>query len=156
MQLSASIGSSYGANQQAGYSCVGCRPTRRYLQMSAQITQKDDKAEFAVIPIEEYNRLLAMAVDFDDLVAYDKAIAELESGEDEAIPAEIVARLVAGDEHPLKVWCEFRGLTQSGLAHQVGVSHAQLALIEGGKRQGTVDVLKGLVRVLNVDLEDLV
>ena len=97
-----------------------------------------------------------MAEDFDDLVAYDKAIAELESGEDEAIPAEIVARVLAGDEHPLKVWREFRGMTQAGLADQAGVSQGQVALIEGGKRQGTVEVLKGLARVLNVDLDDLV
>ena len=124
--------------------------------MSAQIIQKDGKAEFAVVPIEEYNRLLAMAEDFDDLVAYDKAIAELESGEDEAIPAEIVARLVAGNEHPLKVWREFRSMTQAGLADQAGVSQGQVALIEGGKRQGTVDVLKDLARVLDVDLGDLV
>ena len=124
--------------------------------MSAQIIQKDGKAEFAVVPIEEYNRLLSMAEDLEDLVAYDKAIAELESGEDEAIPAEIVARLVAGGEHPLKVWREFRGMTQTGLADQAGVSQGQVALIEGGKRQGTVDVLKGLARVLGVDLDDLV
>ena len=124
--------------------------------MSAQIIQKDGKAEFAVVPIEEYNRLLSMAEDLEDLVAYDKAIAELESGEDEAIPAEIIARLVAGDEHPLKVWREFRGMTQTGLADQAGVSQGQVALIEGGKRQGTVDVLKGLARVLGVDLDDLV
>ena len=124
--------------------------------MSAQIIQKDGKAEFAVVPIEEYNRLLSIAEDFDDLVAYDKAIAELESGEDEAIPAEIVARLVAGEERPLKVWREFRGMTQAGLANQAGVSQGQVALIEGGKRQGTVDVLKGLARVLGVDLDDLV
>ena len=124
--------------------------------MSAQIIQKDGKAEFAVVPIEEYNRLLSMAEDLEDLVAYDKAIAELESGEDEAIPAEIIARLLAGDEHPLKVWREFRGMTQTGLADQAGVSQGQVALIEGGKRQGTVDVLKGLARVLGVDLDDLV
>ncbi len=105
--------------------------------MSAQIIQKDGKAEFAVIPIEEYNRLLAMAEDLGDVVAYDKSIAELESGEDEAIPAEIVARLVAGDEHPLKVWREFRGMTQAGLAEQAGVSQGQVALIEGGKHSGS-------------------
>jgi hypothetical protein len=100
--------------------------------MSAQIIQKDGKAEFAVVPIEEYNRLLSMAEDFDDLVANDKAIAELDSGEDEAIPAEIVARLVAGEEYPLKVWREFRGMTQAGIANQAGVSQGQVALIEGG------------------------
>ena len=72
------------------------------------------------------------------------------------VPADIVARLVAGDEHPIKVWREFRGMTQAGLADQAGVSQGQVALIEGGKRQGTVDVLKGLPRVLNVELDHLV
>jgi hypothetical protein len=104
--------------------------------MSAQIIQKDGKAEFAVVLIEEYNRLLSMAEDFDDLVANDKAIAELDSGEDEAIPAEIVARLVAGEEYPLKVWREFRGMTQAGIANQAGVSQGQVALIEGGQATG--------------------
>jgi hypothetical protein len=38
-------------------------------------------------------------------------------------------------------------MTQVGLADQAGVSQGQVALIGGGKRQGTVDVLRGLARV---------
>lgn len=125
--------------------------------MSAQIIEKDGKAEFAVVPIDEYTALLEKAEDLDDVVAYDKAVAELEAGEDELIPAEFADRLMDGDEHPLKVWREFRGLTQEQLAERAeGVSQAQIAQIETGARQGTVAVLKSLAGMLDVALDDLV
>ena len=70
--------------------------------------------------------------------------------------AEIAKRLVGGKESPLKVWREFRGMTQEQLAEQAGISQGQVALIECGKREGKVSVLKGLANALNVDLDDLV
>ena len=124
--------------------------------MSAQIIKKDGKEAFAVLPMDEYERLLEAAENFIDNVAYDKAIQDLEAGEDDLIPAEFAERLLGGGEHPLKVWREFRGITQQQLAEQAGISQGQVALIEGGKRQGTVDVLKSMASVLNVGLDDLV
>lgn len=125
--------------------------------MSTQFIEKDGQAAFAVVPIDDYNRLLQMAEDLDDVVAFDKAAADLESGDAELIPAEIVKRLVNGNEHPLKVWREFRGLTQEGLAERAdGASQAQIAQIETGKRSGTVPALKSLAGALGVDLDDLV
>ncbi|GMT40908.1 MAG: hypothetical protein IEMM0001_1643 [bacterium] len=56
----------------------------------------------------------------------------------------------------LKVWREFRCMTQGQLAKQAGISQGQVALIECGKREGKVSVLKGLANALNVDLDDLV
>jgi len=124
--------------------------------MSAQIIEKDGKAEYAVVAIEEYNLLLEKAEDLDDIVAYDKTIAELEAGGDEVIPAGVANRLLGGKEHPVKVWREHRGMTQAELADKTGVSQGQVALIEGGRRQGTVDVLKRIAEALSVDLDDLV
>ena len=72
------------------------------------------------------------------------------------MPADVAKRLVSGEESPLKVWRKFRGMTQEQLAGQAGISQGQVALIEGGKREGTVSVLKGLANALNVDLDDLV
>lgn len=124
--------------------------------MSAQIIEKNGKAEFAVIPIDEYKLLLEKAEELDDVTAFDKAMHELEVGKDELVPAEIAKRLVSGKESPLKVWREFRGMTQEKLAEQAGISQGQVALIEGGKREGNVSVLKGLANALKVDLDDLV
>ncbi len=124
--------------------------------MSAQIIEKNGKAEFAVVPIDEYNLLLEKAEELDDVTAFDKAMHELEVGQDELVPAEIAKRLVSGKERPLKVWREFRGITQAQLAEQAGISQGQVALIEGGKREGKVLVLKSLANALAVDLDDLV
>ena len=124
--------------------------------MSAQIIEKNGKAEFAVVPIDEYNLLLEKAEELDDVTSFDKAMHELEIGQDELVPAEVARRLVGSKESPLKVWREFRGMTQVQLAEQTGISQGQVALIEGGKREGKVSVLKDLANALNVDLDDLV
>ena len=123
--------------------------------MSAQIIEKNGKAEFAVVPIDEYNLLLEKAEELDDVTAFDKAMHELDAGQDEWVPAEVAKRLLGSKESPLKVWREFRGMTQKQLAEQTGIS-GQVALIEGGKREGKVSVLKDLANALNVDLDDLV
>ena len=124
--------------------------------MSAQIIEKNGKPEFAVVPIEEYNLLLEKAEELDELTAYDKAMHELELGQDELIPAEIAKRLTGGKESLVKVWRQFRGMTQKQLALQAGISQSQVALIETGKREGKVSVLKHLAQALEVNLDDLV
>ena len=56
-----------------------------------------------------------------DLRAYDRSKAALAAGEDELIPAEYVKRMLAG-ERPLRVWRDYRGLTQAALADSSGVN----------------------------------
>lgn len=124
--------------------------------MSTQIIEKNGKPEFAVVPIDEYKLLLEKAEELDDVSSFDRAIYELDVGNDELIPADIAKKLIAKKENPMKVWREFRGMTQGRLAEQAGISQGQVALIEGGKREGTVAVLKKLANALNVDLDDLV
>lgn len=47
-------------------------------------------------------------------------------------------------------------MAQQQLAQRAGISQGQVALIEGGKREGKVSLLKSLANVLDVDLDDLV
>ena len=123
--------------------------------MSAQFIGKAGMAEFAVIPIEEYNALREKAELLDDTIAYDRALQEMTDGDDEVIPAGIAKRLLSGKEHPLKVWREYRGLTQEELAHAAGTSQGQIALLETGKRKGAIDTWKTLANKLDVDVDDL-
>ncbi|HEB56586.1 MAG TPA: XRE family transcriptional regulator [Gammaproteobacteria bacterium] len=123
--------------------------------MSAQIIEKEGIPEFAVIPIDEYNALREKAEMLDDVGAYDRAIHELAVGEDETVPSDVAKRLIAGDEHSLKVWREYRGLTQDDLANAADLSQGQIAMLEASKRKGTIDVWKTLADVLGVDVDDL-
>jgi len=72
----------------------------------------------------------------------------------ETVPAEMVDRLIAG-ENPVKVWREYRGLTQRALAARAGLNFSYLSQIETGARKGTTATMKKLAESLSIDLDDL-
>lgn len=80
--------------------------------MSAQIIEREGKPEFAVVPYEDYVRLVEETEMLDDIRAYDEAKAELKRGDDELIPWEISVRLIE-DENRVRVCREYRGLAQA-------------------------------------------
>ena len=123
--------------------------------MSAQIIEREGKPEYAVLPYHEYLRLLQLVEDVQDAADAKDSMRELVSGEDEAIPAEIVGRLVAGDDHPLKVWREYRGLTQDVLGKAAGVGKSYISQIEAGSKTGSARLLMALAEALQVDIDDL-
>lgn len=118
--------------------------------MSAQIIEKDGVPEFAVLPYAEYERLLAIAedkMDAADVLAYREA-------REESFPESLVDALVNGD-HPIKVYRNYRQLTQQELADRIGKSKPYIAKLEAGERTGTIDVLARIAEVLEVDLDQL-
>ncbi|AHI32150.1 MULTISPECIES: helix-turn-helix domain-containing protein [Marinobacter] len=123
--------------------------------MSVQIIEKSGKPEYAVIPYAEYQELLEMAQDARDTQDADAAKAELLAGEDECIPAAIARRLVLGEEHPLKVWREYRGFTQELLGIEAGIGKSYVSQIEAGAKTGSTKVLSALAKALEVEIDDL-
>ena len=119
--------------------------------MSAQILRKDGKAEWAVLPYEEYRRLMEAAQTAEDVALYRAAKA---MPDEELIPAEVVNRMLDG-EPPVTVWREYRGMTQAALAKAAGLSTAYVSQIEAGKRVGTVAALRTLAEALDVGLDEL-
>jgi transcriptional regulator with XRE-family HTH domain len=51
---------------------------------------------------------------------------------------------------------EWRGLSQSQLAERAGLRQPTIALLDGGKRKGTVQQMRKLAKALNLQLETLV
>lgn len=123
--------------------------------MSAQIIEREGKPEYAVLPYHEYLELLELAEDVRDAADARAAMAELEAGADEAVPSEVAARLIAGEDHPLKVWREHRGLTQEALGNAASVGKSYVSQIEAGSKAGSTKVLKALAVALRVDVDDL-
>ncbi len=121
-----------------------------------QIIERNGEPEYAVLPIEEYRHLLELAEEAEEIRAGNQAKAELATGADELIPAEVVERLLIGGESPVLVWREYRGLTQERLAREAGVGKSYISQIESRKKTGSVTVLKRIARALQVDLDDLV
>ena len=120
-----------------------------------QLIERDGKPEWAVLPYEEYLELLEQAEMLEDIRDYDAAKAALESGEDELIPAEVVYAILDG-ANPIKVWREYRRLTQQQLADKVKISKPYISQIETGKRTGTTEILSAIAKALDVSLDDVV
>ena len=119
--------------------------------MSAQIIKKDGIPEYAILPYDEYISMLEKSEVAEDIAAYDAALKD----DTDPVPFEIAEALLDG-ESPLKVWRKHHGLSQASLAEISGTHQATIAQIESGERQGSVDVLKKLAKVLGLDIGDLV
>ena len=123
--------------------------------MSVQVIKRDGQPEWAIVPYEEYLQLLDQAEMLEDIRDYDAVKSALERDVEELIPAEVVYAILDGD-YPIKVWREFRGMSQLELAETTGISVPYLSQLETGKRKGSVGVLRKIAGVLKVDLEDVV
>lgn len=75
-------------------------------EQDVQIIEKDGEPEYAVVPIEEYRRMVAVLEDAADSAAIERAWAEDAAGE--TISGEVVKAILAG-ESPLRVWRKHRG-----------------------------------------------
>lgn len=107
--------------------------------------------DMVTITRAEYDGLLADREHLEDIAAYDRAKAE---GGD-SIPDELVGRILDG-ESPLRVYREFRGLTQSGLADASDVNRVLIANIERGTRNGSIETMKKLAAALGIGVDDLI
>ena len=95
-------------------------------------------------------QMLKAYEDMLDIRAFDEA----KKRGAETFPKALVDRLIAG-ENRLRIYREYRGLTQAALASASGVSRDMIAMIETDKKTGSVTTIKKLARALAVELEDL-
>lgn len=121
------------------------------MRSKPQIIECDGKPEYAVIPYAEYEEMSRLSEAMRDIQAYDAGLAD----EGEAVPQEMMRRLVAG-EPPIRLWREHRGLTRTQLAEQARIDKTYLSQLESGRKVGSVAVLRRLATTLSVNLDDLV
>jgi len=120
-----------------------------------QIIERDGKPEWAILPYEVYVQLAEKAEMLQDIRDYDSVKTAIEQGKEELIPGEVTFTLLDG-ENPIKVWREYRGLTQQQLAAIAEISTPYLSQIETSKRTGTTEILLAIAKALSVTLDDIV
>ena len=106
------------------------------------------------IPKAEYDRLCALEEELSDIQAALAVEARIVRGEEDLIPASVVDRLIDG-EPPLRVWREFRNLTQAALGRASDVNRVLIVEIEAGRSSGSVHTLRKLADALGVAVDDL-
>jgi ribosome-binding protein aMBF1 (putative translation factor) len=121
--------------------------------MSVQVIEKDGKPEWAVLPYEEYERLVEEAEMLQDVRAYDEAKKALDAGE-ELVPSEVTYAILDG-ANPVRVWRERRGMSRKRLAEASGLSTSYLAQIESGKKRPSPEALAAIARELGLEADDI-
>jgi len=101
-----------------------------------QIIKKDGKPAFAVIPYEEYLRLLP-------------------KDEDETVPHEVVGLVIKKGMNLVKAWRTHLGLTQREVAKQAGISQAALSQMEKSTNELRTATLEKLARAMGISAEQL-
>ena len=112
-------------------------------------------SDTVTISAVEYNRLCAMAEELADIRAALSVQKRIEAGDEELVPASVADRLIDG-ESPLRVWRDYRRMSQAGLARAANVARVQIVDIEAGRANGSVRTLAALADALDVTLDDLV
>ncbi len=127
--------------------------------MNVQYIKGMDGKELAVLPVEEFVSMRPLnEEDFEDFMdarIIDEAIANRDAGE-EYIPGEVVERIFLGEEHPIRVYREWRGYTLKTLSEKIGITAGYLSNIENSTRDGTVNVYYAIAKALNVSIDMLI
>ena len=123
--------------------------------MNVQVIKQGDKPEWAIVPYDTYLQLVEKAEMLQDIQDYDAVKASMERVDEELIPAEVVNAILDG-ANPIKVWREYRGISQQELAHQVEISVPYLSQLETNKRKGSLEVLSAIATALNILLDTMV
>lgn len=120
------------------------------MKIHPQVISQQGQAVFVVLPYEEYQKLLAALEDVEDIEAIEAALNE----DAERFPLALVERIAAG-ENAIKVFREYRRLTRAEVADKVGISRQYLAQLESGQRNGTLQSIKKIAQILQVNVEDI-
>lgn len=96
-----------------------------------------------------------MLIDQADIAKVNKVVRDIAAGDEEVVPADVVRRLIAG-ENKVRVWRSHRGLSARDLAAAAGVSTPFVSEFESGKKDASLSVMTKIAEVLKIDLHDLV
>lgn len=111
---------------------------------------------YAVIPWDEYDKLIAAYRNVEEAGLSDEELLErLDSVDEEYFPSEVVDRLLA-EENPVTVYRQYRGMSLEELAKAAGISEGELAEIESGPRAVPAWHLPAVAKALGLDYDDLI
>lgn len=123
------------------------------MRIHPQIVTKNSLPEFVILPYEEYEKLITLLEDQEDI----EGAKEFSQNNEETIPFEIL-RNIANRKNAIRQFRELRGMSASELARKIGVSRQYINQLEKGssKGKGSAIVLKKIASALNISIELLI
>ncbi len=110
------------------------------------VRDKKGKPAFVVVPYARWQAITSGEAEDAFLAKRYRAVRERDDTE---IPWEVAKRIVAG-ENAVKVYREWRGLTQDALAGKIGSAKAYISQIETGAKPGGRAILRKIAGALGV------
>jgi len=120
--------------------------------MEVQFVEIEGK-KVALLPKDDFDRLVEMAEDQLDIKAAEEAEKRRLAGE-EYVPMEMADRIMDG-ESALRVWRQYRNMTLEELAKQAGIGKSYLSSLENETRQGKPSIWQRLAAALAVTVDDI-
>jgi ribosome-binding protein aMBF1 (putative translation factor) len=112
----------------------------KHIEVEHQIIRQSGKPAFAVVPYDQFLKLLARA----------------DAGTEEAtIPHEVVKAHIEGGVSLVRAWREHLGLTQEELAGRAGMSQPAVAKLEASTARPRRATLQKLAEALGLKVEQL-
>lgn len=126
---------------------------------SVQFIRTPGGDDLAVLPRNEYDRLVTLAAEAQEDAAASRIVRSsaraVKEGREVVLPKAVVDRLTDG-ESAIRVIREWRGMIQGELAVAVGISQNYLSEIENGRRKGPAELQKKFARALGVPVDLLI
>jgi len=107
-----------------------------------QIITQDGKPAFAVVPWDEYQKLLSNQIDADE--------------EDVWFPHDVIKATMVGGDSLIKAWREHFGLTQDELSKRAGIKQPSLARLERPDANPRRATLKKIADAMGLTVEQLI
>ena len=121
------------------------------MKIHPQTIYSNSNPEFIVLPVKEYKKLISLLEDYQDI----KEIKGYLDAKEETFPIEIVTALSNGD-NPIRVYRNYRKISQTSLAKKVGVSKQYISQLENNERAGSSKVLKNIALALDIDIDEII
>lgn len=122
--------------------------------MKPQIIKAPNGEEMVVLTRAEYEVLMAAVEPYDedeeDTAIFDACMAELNSGRNERLPAEVSAAMLRGDSL-LKALRNWRDVTQMQLSFKTGLGQGYISDLEAGRRKGSKETLALISKALGIE-----
>jgi len=123
-----------------------------------QIIRTASGEELVVLPKDDYDALVAAAMDMDedaaDIAMYDARKSAL-GAEDDLLPVDVSDLMLRGQTR-LKAIRTWRGVAQREVAKKAGIAQGYLSDLENGRKSGSTETLSTLARLLDVPAKWLI
>lgn len=121
------------------------------MNYQAQRFTAPDGTDMIVLRAKDYERLLTLAEDGEDVVEGLASLARVAAGEG-TVPGEVVHMMIVDDLTPLAAWRRYRGLSQAALARKAGLSQVWVSRIERGGGYGSRETRRKLAMALDAPM----